>query len=337
MMFATPERMSLRLSSPKTALAASAIASASAWPAAARSSRPRRRAIGVMAGRCYHAGVLLPAPVEPSCSTCGARHVEHDRQLIACPTCGGFLSLAAPARWPHPRAGATETPPRWVDPARPGVWRYRPLLPLRDERGIVSLGEGATPIVPLPRWGAAIGAPRAAAKLEHLAPTGSFKDRGMTLVVSRARELGAGALVEDSSGNAGASAAAYAARAGIPATVYVPAAAPAAKIRQIAAAGAAVVPVAGPREAVTAAALAAGRAEDTYYVGHNVNPFFSFGMTTFAYELIEAGRGELPDHVIMPAGGGSLYVGGWQGLRLWLGAEGKLPRLHLAQPHGCRP
>src|SRR5207248_2824430 len=105
-----------------------------------------------------------------------------------------------------------------------------------------------------------------------------FKDRGMTLVVSRALELGARALIEDSSGNAGASTAAYAARAGIPATVYVPAAAPAGKIRQIAAAGATVVPIPGPREAVAEAALAACRNSDAYYVGHNVNPYFSFGM-----------------------------------------------------------
>ena len=168
-----------------------------------------------------------PGPVELICSACGARQVEHDRQLIACPACGGFLDIAAPTRWPHARPVATETPPRWVDPTGRGVWRYRPLLPLRDEGAVVSLGEGATPIVPLPRWGEAVGAPRASAKLEHLAPTGSFKDRGMTLVVSRARELGARALVEDSSGNAGAAAAAYAARAGIPATVYVPASAPA--------------------------------------------------------------------------------------------------------------
>src|SRR5262245_37237517 len=185
-MFATPERMSVRRSSEKTAPAASATALASTRPAAARSSRSRRRSIGVMYGRCYHAGVLLPAPVELACSACGARQVEHGRQLIACPACGGFLDVAAPRRWPHARADAAETPPRWVDPARRGVWRYRPLLPLRDERALVSLGEGATPTVPLPRWGEAVGAPRASAKLEHLAPTGSFKDRGMTLVVSRA-------------------------------------------------------------------------------------------------------------------------------------------------------
>src|SRR5260221_5075233 len=153
-----------------------------------------------------------------------------------------------------------------VDVARRGVWRFRPRLPIADPRHIVTLGEGATPIVDLPRWGASIGAPRAMAKLEHFAPTGSFKDRGMTLVVSRAVELGATALIEDSSGNAGASTAAYAARAGLPATVYVPALAPAAKVRQIAAAGATVIPIEGPRERVGEAAVEACRGSSAYYV-----------------------------------------------------------------------
>ena len=218
-----------------------------------------------------------------------------------------------------------------------GVWRYRDTLPIADARHIVSLGEGSTPIVELPRWGAAIGAPRTSAKLEYFAPTGSFKDRGMTLVVSRAIALGATALIEDSSGNAGASTGAYAARAGLAATVYVPASAPQAKVRQIAATGATVIPVPGRREQVTEAALAACVGNSGYYVGHNLNPFFSWGMTTFAFELIEELDGVLPDHIIMPSGGGSLYVGNWRGLRLWLGANARLPRLHLAQPVGCCP
>src|SRR5262249_28947382 len=103
-----------------------------------------------------------------------------------------------------------------VDDARVGVWRYRPRLPIGEPRNIVSLGEGGTPVVELPRWGGSVGAARAMVKLEQIAPTGSFKDRGMTLVVSRAKELGARELLEDSSGNAGASTSAYAARAGIP-------------------------------------------------------------------------------------------------------------------------
>lgn len=267
--------------------------------------------------------MALPAAL--ACVACGASVPEDGRQQLACPRCGGPLDFPA----------ATEPLTARVDESRRGVWRYRPLLPISDPASIVSLGEGGTPIAALPRWGAAVGAPLAAAKLEHIAPTQSFKDRGMTLVVSHARARGATALVEDSSGNAGASTGAYAARAGIPATVFVPAAAPAGKIRQIAATGATVVPVGGRREDVTAAALAACQGGETYYVGHNLNPYFAFGMTTFAYELIEAGP--LPDHIVMPAGGGSIYVGCWQGLRRWLGPDTRLPRMHLVQPSGCAP
>jgi threonine synthase len=224
-----------------------------------------------------------------------------------------------------------------IDESRRGVWRYRPRLPIADDRHIVSLGEGATPVVELPRWGAAVGASWAMAKLEQIAPTGSFKDRGMTLVVSHALQVGARELVEDSSGNAGASTGAYAARAGLPATVFVPASAPAAKVRQIAATGAKVVPVDGRREHVTEVALEACKGGAAYYVGHNVNPYFCFGMTTFAYELIERFGDRLPDHLVMPAGGGSIYVGCWRGLRIALGPSARLPRMHLVQPEGCRP
>lgn len=269
--------------------------------------------------------MLFRAAPPVVCRRCGAR-ADESRPLLACRACGGPLDLARPGALPSGR----------VDPSRRGVWRYRPLLPLRDDDHLVTLGEGDTPLVDLPRWGAAVGAPRAQAKLEHVAPTGSFKDRGMTLVVSHARELGADALVEDSSGNAGASAAAYAARAGMDATVYAPASAPEAKLRQIEATGARVVRVPGTRQAVTDAATEAAERGDAYYVGHNVNPYFSYGMTTFAYELAEIGPRQ-PEHVVMPVGGGSLYVGCWLGMRLWLGHAARLPRLHLAQPSGCAP
>src|SRR5579884_1934192 len=248
--------------------------------------------------------MAAPAGVELRCVDCGASVVERERQALTCPGCGGWLDLLGSA---------------WTPSVR------------------ISLGEGNTPLVGLPRWGTSVGAPRAMAKLEHMAPTGSFKDRGMTTVVSRAVELGARALIEDSSGNAGASTAAYAARAGIPATVFVPASAPMAKIKQIGTTGARVVPVEGPRERVTDAALGATRGSDAYYVGHNVNPFFAFGMQTFADELIAQCGRRLPDHVVTPAGGGSLYVGCWRGLRAALGPTARLPRLHLVQPTGCPP
>jgi threonine synthase len=227
----------------------------------------------------------------------------------------------------------------------PGLWRHARWLPVPDLAGAVSLGEGDTPLVALPRWGAAHGLRRVWAKLELANPTGSFKDRGMAVLVTLARAAGARHLVEDSSGNAGAAAAAYAARAGLTCTVYAPASAPPAKLRQIRAYGAALVPVPGPRAAAASAARAAGEAPGTCHVSHNDNPDFVPGNKTFAYELLEA----LPDldpagrpwHVVVPTGGGALFCGAFQGFQEWASAgltpAGALPRLHAAQAAACAP
>src|SRR5687768_9414409 len=203
-----------------------------------------------------------------------------------------------------------------------GVWRHAERLPDVSLEHRISLGEGETPLVPLPRWGAAIGLQRVFAKLEYANPTGSFKDRGMSVLVSLASQAGATHLTEDSSGNAGAAAAAYAARAGLTCTVYAPESAPAAKLRQIRAYGAELVLVPGTRSAVTQAARDAGTAHGAYYVAHTENADFLHGNQAFAWELTEAWRdGALPAeavaaaawHVVMPAGGGALLQGSWLG------------------------
>jgi threonine synthase len=250
-----------------------------------------------------------------------------------------------------------------------GLWQYAASLPALEPAQRVTLGEGDTPLVALPRWGAANGLQRVYAKLEFANPTGSFKDRGMAVLVSVARSQGARHLVEDSSGNAGAAAAAYAARAGMTCTVYAPAAAPAAKLRQIRAYGAELVSVPGPRSAVADAARTAGARPGSYHVSHNDNPLFVEGNKTFAYEVVdsfpgllagtlpgpELSRGEaagapghvprhVPWHVVMPVGGGALFVGAWRGLAEHAkGAAGRegtvavMPRLHAAQTSACPP
>ncbi len=240
-----------------------------------------------------------------------------------------------------------------------GVWRFAAHLPPVEPEHRITLGEGSTPLVALPRWGAAHGLVRAYAKLEFANPTGSFKDRGMAVLISVARAQGARHLVEDSSGNAGASAAAYAARAGLPCTIYAPEAAPAAKLRQIRACGARLVLVPGPRAAVSDAAREAALQPGSYHVAHNENPLFLAGQKTFALELIEeapaagllapaapatAGEGAghrdgQSWHLVIPTGGGALFVGAWQGFveqaaRL---PHASLPRLHAAQAAGCAP
>jgi threonine synthase len=231
-----------------------------------------------------------------------------------------------------------------------GIWRHAPWFPVRDPAGAVTLGEGDTPLVPLPRWGALHGLERVYAKLEAANPTGSFKDRGMAVLVTVAREAGARHLVEDSSGNAGAAAAAYAARAGMTCTVYAPAGAPPAKLRQIRAYGAELVLVPGPRAAVAAAARAAGGAEGSYHVSHNDNPGYVDGNKSYAFELLEvlpelypeaADPEAHPWHVVVPTGGGALFCGAFRGFQEWATAgrvsPGALPRLHAAQAAACPP
>ena len=168
-----------------------------------------------------------------------------------------------------------------VEKGQPGIWRYRNTFGLPDDAPVISLGEGNTPLV----WGKASGQ-EAAFKCEFLNPSGSFKDRGSATLVSFLRSRGVSEAVEDSSGNAGASFAAYAARGGIKARVFVPEAASGPKRSQIAAYGAEVVPVPGPR---TNAAEAVRREAEAgaIYASHAYLPFNIPGYATLAYELVE--------------------------------------------------
>ena len=202
----------------------------------------------------------------------------------------------------------------------------------------LTLGEGATPVIALTRWAAAHYLGEVFAKLEHLQPTGSFKDRGTATLVARALALGARRLVEDSSGNAGASMAAYAARAELACTVYAPASAPLAKLRQVLACGAELRRVPGRRDDVTRAAMQ-DHADRAYYAGHNTNPYFLHGMRSFAEEVINWFAADPPEHILMPVGGGSLYGGAWLGFRAAreAGRIRRLPALHLVQAAACAP
>ena len=267
------------------------------------------------------------------CTACGAGWDEETLPIV-CEDCGGVLAVdrsTAPERSLNGR-------PAFEPHDLPGLWRYADFLHAGRQGGIVTLWEGQTPVVSLPRWAKRVGLLQVYAKLEFYSPTGSFKDRGAAVMVTRARELGARRLVEDSSGNAGAAVAAYAARAGLTCTIYAPAAAPAAKLAQIGAAGARLVRVPGPREAVAEAAVA-DPAEGAYYAGHNTNPYFVEGTRTFAFEVAEQFAMAPPEHVIMPVGGGSLFVGAWLGFTEWqrAGFITSLPRLHIAQSSGCAP
>ncbi|MCY3748389.1 MAG: pyridoxal-phosphate dependent enzyme [Chloroflexi bacterium] len=225
------------------------------------------------------------------------------------------------------------------DLALTGIWRHRPALGLPAGIPEISLGEGDTPIVPLPRWGASHGIPHVLAKLEYVSPTGSFKDRGAAAVIAVLAGAGVNSIVEDSSGNAGAAMAAYAARAGLRAQIFVPESAPAAKRDQIAGYGAEVVAIAGTREDVATAAEHAAHAPDVAYASHARHPAFVEGTKTFGLEIAVALVDDAPLHVVLPVGNGGLLLGAFKAYRelAAAGFPASLPRLHAAQASACAP
>lgn len=244
-----------------------------------------------------------------------------DRALWRAPDDGGLLGLT-------PGRGLAREE---IERSDPSLWRYRAAIRVEDA-GRVSLGEGFTPLVEMEWEGR-----RLLFKCEHLMPTGSFKDRGTTVMMSHLKQAGVEALLEDSSGNAGASIAAYAAAAGIRARIMVPESAPAAKRVQIAAAGAELQEVAGDRDAVERAALAA--AEGAFYASHNRQPFFLEGTKTLAFELWEQLGFRAPAAVAAPCGNGANILGLYLGFRELqeAGEIEALPRLHAVQAANNSP
>jgi threonine synthase len=211
------------------------------------------------------------------------------------------------------------------------VWRYAAAIGV-DAANAVSLGEGWTPLVESEWQGAAT-----LFKLEFMMPTGSFKDRGMTVMVSYLKSRGVDHVLEDSSGNAGASLSAYAAAAGMRCRILVPETASYPKIAQIAACGADVVTIRGSRQDVADAALEMSR--EIFYASHNWVPFFVEGTKTLAYELWEQLGFYAPDNVVTPLGYGSNVLGCLRGFGE-LAARGEIahiPRIFGVQAENCAP
>jgi threonine synthase len=212
-------------------------------------------------------------------------------------------------------------------------------LPLEDPGARVTLGEGATPVIELAGVASELGLASLTAKIESSNPTGSFKDRGMSVMLSALAEHGVTAFVEDSSGNAGASASAYAARAGMKAHVFVPESAPAGKVSQIAVFGATVHRVPGARERATEAAEAFVAESGLPYATHNLSPYFIEGTKSFMYEALQQLGDSLPDHVVVPTGNGSLFIATHLALMELrdAGRIDRLPRLHAVQARAAMP
>src|SRR5271166_1546388 len=211
------------------------------------------------------------------------------------------------------------------------LWRYSASLPFAIAKP-VSMGEGCTPLVEQPWRGG-----RAHFKLEWFAPTGSFKDRGASVMISALRQQGVTQLLEDSSGNGGAAIAAYAAAAGIKAKILVPASTQPGKTVQMRAYGAEVELIPGSRQ--DTADEAERQAERIFYASHNWQAFFLQGTKTLAYELWEDLGFRAPDNVLIPTGAGSNVLGcdiGFSEL-LRCGEIKRLPRLIAVQPANCAP
>jgi threonine synthase len=217
-----------------------------------------------------------------------------------------------------------------IDTHRMGLWRYAAMLPvLKADHSLVTLGEGWTPLI-ADRW----ARHEVLWKIDALMPTGSYKDRGVSVMVNWLIGQGAETMVDDSSGNAGASLACYAARANAQAVIYVPERAPDPKKAQIAIYGAELVEVPGPRSQATRAAEAAtNQSRDTAYASHAWHPAFILGQMTCAWEIWEQMGGDVPEWLIAPAGHGGMLLGIWRGFQHLYHSKviNRLPRLVAVQ------
>jgi threonine synthase len=222
------------------------------------------------------------------------------------------------------------------------MWRYAALLPLRDGEEPVSLGEGATPLLESRELARALGVRRLWIKDEGLNPTGSFKARGMSAAVTRAKAMGVPGLVVPTAGNAGAALAAYGAAAGVPVRVYAPESTPRGILATIRTLGAELITVAGHIGDAGAQARAFAAERGFFDVSTLREPYRIEGKKTMGIELAEQLGWRLPDVIVYPTGGGTGMIGMWKAFAElremgWLDARSSLPRMVSAQADGCAP
>src|SRR6478609_6703805 len=225
--------------------------------------------------------------------------------------------------------------------ARPAdLWKWRELLPVRRDEDVVSLGEIATPLIPLDKVGARRGATAPMVKDEGRLPTGSFKARGLVMAISMAKALGVKTIALPTNGNAGAAAAAYATRAGIESIVLCPDDTPEINVREIAAQGARVYRVNGLIDDCGKIVGEGVKANGWYDLSTLKEPYRIEGKKTMGLELAEQLGWELPDAIFYPTGGGTGLIGMWKAFDE-LEAVGligsKRPRMYAIQAQGCAP
>lgn len=225
--------------------------------------------------------------------------------------------------------------------ARPmDLWRWRELLPVRQTANIVSLGENATPLIPLPRTAKRLGGGTLLAKDEGRLPTASFKARGLVMAVSMAKELGVTQVAMPTNGNAGAALAAYAAVAGMEAIIFCPADTPEINVREIAAQGARVYRVNGLIDDCGAIVGEGAKQRGWFDFSTLKEPYRIEGKKTMGLELAEQLGWELPDAIFYPTGGGTGLIGMWKAFDELeqIGFVGsKRPKMFAVQAEGCAP
>jgi threonine synthase len=267
------------------------------------------------------------------CSAC-AKEYEARKRVNLC-ECGKPLMVA----YDLERASATLTRESLAGRIA-SLWRYREVLPVDDEKNILTLGEGMTPLLKAGRLGADLGMSNLYIKDESLNPTASFKARGMAVAISMAKELGVKKLAVPSAGNAAGALAAYAAKAGIPAFIFMPKDTPTANIVECQQMGAHVELIDGLITDCGKIVAERKKAEGWFDVSTLKEPYRVEGKKTMGYELAEQMNWELPDVILYPTGGGTGLIGMWKAFdemeRMgWIGS--RRPRMVTVQAEGCAP
>lgn len=293
---------------------------------------------GLRGGTVRGALIVVPAPHSTlshlECSRTGSRHDADSVQ--------GTSPDGAPllARYDLGRARDLVTPAE-IAARPPDLWRYHEVLPVRDPAHVVTMGEGMTPLLPLPRAGARLGLPRLLMKDEGLIPTGAFKARGAAVGVSRAAELGVRGIAMPTNGNAGAAWACYAARAGIDALIAMPVDAPEITRRECVVSGAELYLADGLiGDAGRLVADAVGRRDGFQDTSTLKEPYRIEGKKTMGYEIAEQLGWRSPDVLLYPTGGGVGIIAIHKALQEmrelgWI--TGPMPRLVAVQAEGCAP
>ena len=228
-----------------------------------------------------------------------------DEAGFRCKACGGLLEVRFDL--------ARKRQPTW-NSRQLSVWKYREILPIEKEESIVSLAEGGTGLHHCKRLGRKLGLKKLYVKNEGENPTGSFKDRGMTVAISKAKELGRKKVLCASTGNTAASLAAYAARAGMECIVLVPKGKVAGgKMLQVTMHGARIIQVKGDFDRAFQAALGLAERKRELYLMNSINPYRLEGQKTLAFEISDQLEGKTPDTVILPVGNGGNISAAWKG------------------------